>query len=46
MIPRATGGSDHADNLQLLCGVCNQAKGTGTQADLITKLKERGQLVA
>ena len=31
VIPRAKGGSDHADNLQLLCGACNRAKGTGTQ---------------
>ena len=45
-IPRAKGGSDHVDNLQLLCGACNRAKGTGTQAELIAKLKERGQLAA
>lgn len=32
--------------LQLLCGACNRAKGTGTQAELIAKLKERGQLAA
>ena len=43
VIPRAKGGSDHVDNLQLLCGACNRAKGTGTQAELIAKLKERGQ---
>ena len=30
--------------LQLLCGACNRANGTGTQAELIAKLKERGQL--
>ena len=46
VIPRAKGGSDHVDNLQLLCGACNRAKGTGTQAKLIAKLKERGQLAA
>ena len=46
VIPRAKGGSDHVDNLQLLCGACNRAKGTGTQAELITKLRERGQLAA
>ena len=46
VIPRAKGGSDHADNLQLLCGACNRAKGTGTQAELIAKLRERGQLAA
>ena len=46
IVPRAKGGSDHVDNLQLLCGACNRAKGTGTQAELITKLRERGQLAA
>ena len=46
VIPRAKGGSDHVDNLQLLCGACNRAKGTGTQAGLVAKLKERGQLAA
>ena len=46
VIPQAKGGTDHIDNLQLLCGGCNRAKGTGTQAELIIKLKERGQLAA
>ena len=45
VIPRAKGGSDHVGNLQLLCGACNRAKGTETQAKLIAKLKE-GQLAA
>ena len=46
VVPRAKGGSDHIDNLQLLCGACNRAKGTATQAELIAKLRERGQLAA
>ena len=46
VVPRAKGGSDHVDNLQLLCGACNRAKGTGTQAELIAKLRNRGQLAA
>ena len=46
VIPRTKGGSDHIENLQLVCGACNRAKGTGTQAELIAKLKERGQLAA
>ena len=46
IVPRAKGGSDHRDNLQLLCPACNRAKGTGTQAELIVKLRERGQLAA
>ena len=44
--PRAKGGHDHLDNLQLLCGACNRAKATGTQAKLIAKLRERGQIAA
>ena len=46
IIPRAKGGSDHRDNLQLLCPACNRAKSTGTQAELIAKLRERGHLAA
>ena len=40
--PRAKGGTDHLDNLQLLCGACNSMKGTGTQEELIAKLKAEG----
>ena len=36
--------SDHIKNLQLLGGACNRTTGTGTQGELIAKLKERGQL--
>ena len=37
--PQSHGGTDHMDNLQLLCGACNSMKGTGTQAELIVKLQ-------
>ena len=37
--PQSQGGTDHMDNLQLLCGACNSMKGTGTQAELIVKLQ-------
>ena len=40
--PRARGGADTVDNLQLLCHACNATKGTGTQEELIAKLRERG----
>ena len=39
IIPRTQGGTDHFDNLQLLCQACNSTKGQGTHADLIQKLK-------
>lgn len=42
VIPQAKGGSDHIDNLQLLCGACNSTKGTGTQEELIVRLRGQG----
>ena len=42
VIPQAKGGSDHRDNLQLLCGACNSMKGTGSQEQLIVRLTEQG----
>ena len=42
VLPQAKGGTDHADNLQLLCGACNSTKGTGTQEELIAKLVAEG----
>ena len=44
IVPQSKGGSDHMDNLQLLCGACNSSKGSGTQAELIVKLNGQGIL--
>ena len=44
IVPKSHGGTDYADNLQLLCGACNSTKGQGTQAELITRLKTQGIL--
>jgi len=40
VIPRSRGGTDHADNLQLLCGACNSVKGHRTQQYLLARLRE------
>ena len=44
LVPQSQGGTDHIENLQLLCAACNSTKGTGTQAELISRLKEQGVL--
>ena len=41
-IPQSKRGSDHFDNLQLLCGACNSVKGDREQSYLVAVLKERG----
>ena len=42
VVARSRGGSDHIDNLQLLCAACNSMKGAGTQAELVAKLIAEG----
>ena len=44
IVPQSQGGSDHVDNLQLLCGACNSVKGDRDHATLIAVLRERGIL--
>ena len=42
IVPKSKGGTDHIENLQLLCGACNSTKGTGTQEELIARLIREG----
>ena len=42
VVPQTKGGSDHLDNLQLLCGACNSVKGVRSQEAFIAKLKADG----
>lgn len=41
-VPKSKGGTDHRDNLQLLCGACNSMKGDRPQAYLEKQLKRLG----
>ena len=41
IVPRVRGGTDHVDNLQLLCNACNSLKGTKTQAEFMAALSSR-----
>ena len=38
IIPRSRGGTNHPENLQLLCSHCNRVRGNDTQERLISKL--------
>ena len=42
IVARNKGGTDHLDNLQLLCGACNSMKGTRTQEEFLAVLKREG----
>ena len=41
VVPQSRGGSDHPDNLQLLCPNCNRIKGDRDMAYLVARLRER-----
>lgn len=45
ILPRAEGGGDELENLQLLCGHCNRVKGTSedseAKANMLAELRER-----
>ena len=42
IIPQKRGGTDHVENLQLLCGHCNSVKGDRDMAYLMSRLAEIG----
>ncbi len=42
IVPRDRGGSDHIENLQLLCGACNSKKGDRPHEQLIAELRIEG----
>ena len=42
IVAKSKGGTDHLDNLQLLCNYCNSFKGTLDQAAFVAKLKAQG----
>ena len=44
LIPVSGGGTDHLENLQLLCGHCNRIKGDRPQEYLVARLKELGMV--
>ena len=42
IIPQSAGGTDHMENLQLLCAHCNRVKGDRPQEYLVARLREMG----
>ena len=42
IVPQSRGGTDHPENLQLLCGSCNRIKGNRPQEYLLARLQELG----
>ena len=40
IVPQSRGGTDHLENLQLLCAACNSLKGNRPQEYLLARLKE------
>ena len=41
IVPRAHGGTDHAENLWLLCAACNSSKGTRSQEQFLRERMKR-----
>ena len=46
VVPQSRGGTDHIENLQLLCSHCNRVKGDREQSYLLARLAEVGVGVA
>ena len=44
IVPQSKGGTDHIDNLQLLCGYCNSKKGNRSMSELLADLRREGIL--
>ena len=42
IVPQSRGGTNHPDNLQLLCSHCNRVKGDRPQEYLLARLGELG----
>ena len=42
VVAKSKGGTDHLENLQLLCAACNSMKGTIDQAAFLARLKREG----
>ena len=42
ILAKSKGGTDHIDNLQLLCGACNSMKGSRSQEEFIARLRREG----
>ena len=44
-VPRSKGGTDHIENLQLLCGWCNSVKGDRSEEYLYQQLEQQKELL-
>ena len=46
IVPRSHGGTDHIENLWLLCGACNSSKGTKSQVEFLRERMSRKATIA